>query len=261
MSSITVAKNAGFCFGVKRATDSLEKALQNARPGERIYTLGHLIHNEAYNEALRRRGVRAISHDDLLAVAQSANAEHPTVVLVRAHGCPRETVTLLESLAAKNANFSWIDCTCPYVKKIHKIAAETDAEDHFFVLIGAADHPEVVGIMSCFDGEKYVFSSPEELNSSLSQYATDKLHKKTPVMVAQTTQNLVNWHQSQKIIKNLYTNAIIFDTICSVTENRQTEARALAAACDFMVVIGGRESSNTAKLYEICRRECGNTAS
>ena len=180
-------------------------------------------------------------------------------VLVRAHGCTKETAELLEKLAAQNPHFRWIDCTCPYVKKIHKIAAEANADEQRFVLIGAADHPEVVGIMSFFKGEKYVFSSPEELKSSISQWDPDNLHKKTPIMVAQTTLNLVNWQECQKIMKNLYTNAIIFDTICRVTELRQTEAKELAGACDFMVVIGGRESSNTAKLYEICRRECGNT--
>jgi 4-hydroxy-3-methylbut-2-enyl diphosphate reductase len=259
MSTVTVAKNAGFCFGVKRATDSLEEALQKAKPGERIYTLGHLIHNEAYNEAMEKRGVRAIAYEDIAGIAESADAEHPVSVLVRAHGCTKATTELLQSFASQNPHFQWIDCTCPYVKKIHKIAAETHEDDQYFVLIGAANHPEVVGIMSYYEGEKYVFSSAEELESSLSQWGTDKLHKKTPVMAAQTTQNLVNWNQSQKNIKNLYTNAIIFDTICRVTELRQTEAKELAAQCDFMVVIGGRESSNTAKLFEICRKECGNT--
>ena len=259
MPKVTVAKNAGFCFGVKRATDSLENALRNALPGEKIYTLGHLIHNEAYNASLDRRGVRSISLDEIFAVANSATKESPASVLVRAHGCTKETAALLERLADENPNFRWIDCTCPYVKKIHKIAAEADAEKQNFVLIGAADHPEVVGIMSYFEGEKHVFSSPSELESSILPVPIDNLHKKAPVMVAQTTQNLGIWQECQKIMKNLYTNAIIFDTICRVTELRQTEARELAAACDFMVVIGGRESSNTAKLYEICRKECGNT--
>ena len=259
MPKVTVAKNAGFCFGVKRATDSLENALRNALPGEKIYTLGHLIHNEAYNASLERRGVRSISLDEIFAVANSATKESPASVLVRAHGCTKETAALLERLADENPNFRWIDCTCPYVKKIHKIAAEADAEKQNFVLIGAADHPEVVGIMSYFEGEKHVFSSPSELESSILPVPIDNLHKKAPVMVAQTTQNLGIWQECQKIMKNLYTNAIIFDTICRVTELRQTEARELAAACDFMVVIGGRESSNTAKLYEICRKECGNT--
>ncbi|MBQ8311232.1 MAG: 4-hydroxy-3-methylbut-2-enyl diphosphate reductase [Clostridia bacterium] len=259
MRTVTVAENAGFCFGVKRATDRLEQAIREARSGERIYTLGHLIHNETYNESLRQRGVDAIGVGDIEAVAERADGAHPVTVLVRAHGCPRETVQLMRRLADSNPHFHWIDCTCPYVKKIHKIAAECDAENCFFVLIGAAAHPEVVGIMSCFDGEKYVFSTAEELESSLSQWGDDKLHKKSPVMVAQTTQNLVNWNKSQQIIKKLYTNAQIFDTICSVTELRQTEAKQLAQRCDCMIVIGGRESSNTAKLYEICRSFCGNT--
>ena len=259
MKKITVAENAGFCFGVKRATDRLEEALSSRVGGERIFTLGHLIHNETYNESLRRRGVETVGVEELDALAETANAEHPVKVLVRAHGCPRETVELLESRAAANPHFQWIDCTCPYVKKIHRIAQEHSREEHFFVLIGAADHPEVVGIMSCFDGEKYVFSSAEEMERALTQEAFVKNNKKTPVLVAQTTQNLGNWNKCQKSLKKLYTNAIIFDTICSVTETRQTEAAALAAQCDHMVVIGGRESSNTAKLFEICRRECDKT--
>ena len=259
MREITVAENAGFCFGVKRATDRLEEALAAAGEGERIFTLGHLIHNETYNESLRRRGVEAIDTESIESLAKNADAAHPVKVLVRAHGCPRETVALLEKCAAANPHFQWIDCTCPYVKKIHRIAQEHSGDEYFFILIGAANHPEVIGIMSCFDGEKYVFSSAEEMERALSQDGIVKTNKKTPVLVAQTTQNLVNWNKCQKTLKKLYTNAIIFDTICSVTETRQTEARALAKRCDFMVVIGGRESSNTAKLFEICRKECDKT--
>ncbi len=259
MREVTVAENAGFCFGVKRATDRLEEALKNACEGERIFTLGHLIHNETYNESLRRRGVESIGESEIERLAGEASKENPVKILVRAHGCPRETVQRLEKGAESNRYFEWIDCTCPYVKKIHKIAGECDTEKQFFILIGAENHPEVVGIMSCFEGEKYVFSSAEEMESALCQQEDGEMHKKTPVMVAQTTQNLGIWHQTQKKLKNLYTNAIIFDTICSVTETRQTEAQALAKQCDFMVVIGGRESSNTAKLYEICRRYCGKT--
>jgi len=259
MREVTVAENAGFCFGVKRATDCLEESLKKAGKGERIYTLGHLIHNETYNESLRRRGVEAIGIAELESIAASATEQSPVTVLVRAHGCTREVAALLESLAIKNPGFHWLDCTCPYVKKIHRIAEKHSSEEHFFVLIGAADHPEVIGIMSYFDGEKYVFSSAEDMKLALSQREEGNLHKKTPVLAAQTTQNLGIWQQSQKNLKNLYTNPIIFDTICSVTETRQTEAAALAASCDFMVVIGGRESSNTAKLYEICRKACEKT--
>lgn len=257
--SVTVAENAGFCFGVKRATDRLEEILAAAGKNERICTLGHLIHNETYNESLRRRGVDAIGTDDLSAVAEATDADHPATVLIRAHGCPLETERLLCRLNEEHPYFRWVDCTCPFVKKIHKIAAGCRTEDQFFILIGAAEHPEVVGIMSYFDGEKYVFSSAEEMMSALLPLAKDNLHKKSPVMAAQTTQNLSIWHQCQKNLENLYTNAQIFDTICNVTELRQTEAEALSSRCDGMVVIGGRESSNTEKLYEICRKNCGNT--
>ncbi len=254
-----MAENAGFCFGVKRATDCLEDALASASAGERIVTLGHLIHNETYNESLRLRGVDAVGQAEVPELARGASQAHPVTLLVRAHGCTRETVALLTGLSRENPYFRWIDCTCPYVKKIHKIAAECDPETQFFVLNGAAAHPEVVGIMSWFDGEKYVFSSDEEMLSALSLRVADDVHKKYPVMVAQTTQNLLNWNKMQKKIKNLYTNAKIFDTICRVTELRQTEAAALARECDAIVVIGGRESSNTAKLYEICRSLCDRT--
>lgn len=257
--TVTVARHAGFCFGVKRATDRLEKALANARAGERVCTLGHLIHNEAYNEALRLRGVLTVSEPELAALAASADAEHPVTVFVRAHGCPRETREELEGYAAKNPHFRWVDCTCPYVKKIHTIAEENSSPEHVFFLIGAEKHPEVVGIMSYFDGEKRVFASAEELERAVGTDETVRITKKTPVMVAQTTLNLGNWQKSQEIIKKLYTNAVIFDTICSVTELRQNEAAKLSASCDAMIVIGGRESSNTAKLYEICRENCKRT--
>ncbi len=259
MRTVTVAENAGFCFGVKRATDRLEQAIREAAPGERIFTLGHLIHNETYLASLRQRGVESIDNDALSAVAAEAGDGHPVTVLVRAHGCPRQVVQQMCELEQQNPYFHWIDCTCPYVKKIHQIAADCHAETDFFVLIGTAEHPEVVGIMSYFEGEKYVFSSAEEMEWAFSQKGRDDLHKKNPVMVAQTTQNLVNWHKSQKIIKKLYTNAKIFDTICRVTELRQTEAKQLAQRCDAIIVIGGRESSNTAKLYEICRKDCDRT--
>ena len=219
---ITVATNAGFCFGVKRATDRLEEALAQARAGETIATLGHLIHNESYNEGLRRRGVLTVSDSDLPALAAGANAEHPVTVLVRAHGCTKETEELLNRYAAENPYFRPIDCTCPYVKKIHRIAKENSAPDKVLLLIGSETHPEVVGILSWFEGEKYVFPDAQTLNLALMPNGAVRIDKKTPVMVAQTTLNLVNW-------------------------------------TDLMLVIGGRESSNTAKLAEICRSACPQT--
>ena len=256
---VTVAKNAGFCFGVKRATDRLEDALRSAQKGETVYTLGHLIHNETYNESLRRRGVLVAIEENMAQIAKEATAEHPATLLVRAHGCSKQIQELLDSYAASNPHFHWIDCTCPYVKKIHKIAQENSAQDRVFILIGAETHPEVVGIMSYFDGEKYVFADADALDRSIDTLDAVKMNKKTPIMAAQTTLNLGNWNQSQKNLKNHCTNCVIFDTICSVTELRQSEAEALSQTCDRIVVIGGRESSNTAKLYEICRGNCPET--
>ncbi|MBQ7334866.1 MAG: 4-hydroxy-3-methylbut-2-enyl diphosphate reductase [Clostridia bacterium] len=259
MRTVTVAKNAGFCFGVKRATDCLEQVLRTKRAGERVCTLGHLIHNESYQESLSRRGVEVLQPEDVEAVAQGATAKAPVTLLVRAHGCTVQTSCLLDELAQKNAAFRWIDCTCPYVKNIHRIAAQCDTEKDCFLLIGSASHPEVIGIMSYFDGEKHTFAAAEEMEQAIASEVVGDLHKKRAVLAAQTTQNLDIWNKSQKILKNLCTNVKIFDTICRVTELRQNEAADLARRCDCMIVIGGRESSNTAKLAQICRRECGNT--
>ena len=257
--SIRIAENAGFCHGVRHATDELERCIKNARNGERIFTLGELIHNETYNKSVYDQGVRVTSIENVRKLAQAATEQNPVTVLVRAHGIPRSDEALLEKLSAENPYFSYKDCTCPYVKKIHKIAMENSSEDNFFVLLGASEHPEVVGIMSYFEGEKFVVKSAEDLEELLISQKSQNLSKKVPILAVQTTQNLLEWKKSQQILKKLYTNALIFDTICSVTEKRQTEAAQLSAECDVMIVIGGKGSSNTAKLYSICKENCPQT--
>ena len=253
---ITVAKHAGFCFGVKRATDRLERAIAEKRQGERIYTLGTLIHNDIYNQMLAEQGVRVIAIEQVEAMAKEASENAPVTVFVRAHGIPREDEALLRRLVEQYPSFRYEDCTCPFVKKIHNVAAEHGGEDRFLVLCGSASHPECIGILSYFDGETMAFAKAEELERAIADGKFDFLRNKTPILVAQTTQNLLEWKKSQKLLQNLYTNALIFDTICSVTEERQTEAAALSSASDLMIVIGGRESSNTAKLFDICRENC-----
>ena len=257
--SITVAKNAGFCFGVKRATDRLEAAIANRSSGERIFTLGNIIHNDVYNAYLCKCGVGVLRIDGVEAVAESASADAPVTLFVRAHGIPKQHEAMLASLSSANPFFRYEDCTCPFVKKIHKIADEHSGDDKFFLLFGAEDHPEVVGIMSYAECEKRVFSSADELEAMISGGELANLATKTPIVASQTTQKMSEWKKSQKIFKKLYTNAQVFDTICSVTELRQSEAEELSAKCDFMIVIGGRESSNTAKLYSICRKNCERT--
>jgi len=255
---ITIAKNAGFCFGVKRATSALETAIDERREGERIYTLGHLIHNTPYNESLAKRGVECISTEDIARVAKlTKESGSPSKIFIRAHGIPKEVEATLRQFSETVDGFSYVDCTCPYVKNIHYIAESNSAEENCFVLFGAESHPEVIGIMSYFEGEKTVLGSSDDIEEKREFFEKNK--NKTFIVAAQTTFSISEWKKSQKIFKKLYTNAKFFDTICNVTALRQTEAEALSKSCDFMVVIGGKDSSNTEKLYNICKKNCPGT--
>ncbi len=244
---------------MKRATERLEAALRTKTEKERIYTLGTLIHNDTYNRMLAEHGVRVTDMEELLQIAPRANADSPLTVFVRAHGIPRQDEARLMQIAGKNPYFRYEDCTCPYVKKIHVIAHKYSRPENVFVLFGSERHPECVGILSYFDYEKMVFASSEELEKAIQNGDLKKIEGKMPILAAQTTQNLSEWKKSQEIFKKLYTNALIVDTICNVTEARQTEAERLAAQSDIMIVIGGRDSSNTAKLFEICKKICPQT--
>ncbi|MBE6538744.1 MAG: bifunctional 4-hydroxy-3-methylbut-2-enyl diphosphate reductase/30S ribosomal protein S1 [Ruminococcaceae bacterium] len=257
--NIIVAENAGFCFGVKRATDTLEKAIKESDGNVRIFTLGHIIHNTIYNNELLEKGVSVLSEDDIEKTAVSATEASPVKIFVRTHGVTKDISERLEKCALANPFFTFEDCTCPFVKKIHKIADEHPGSDTLFIILGDPAHPEVKGIVSHCEGESIVFPDAESLEKAILSYDVDKLNKKTVVLVAQTTQKLSEWHKTQKIIEKRCTNPIIFDTICNVTEIRQLEAAELASVCDYMIVIGGKDSSNTAKLTEICKNICKNT--
>ena len=257
--SIEIAKNSGFCFGVTRATQAVENEIDKNIPGQRIYTLGTLIHNDVYNARLKARGVSVASVDMLCALADSASAESPVRVFVRAHGIDIETEELLMRLAASNPYFTYVDCTCSYVKKIHRIVEENSDGENLLLVLGSATHPEVCGFVSRFAGEKIIFSDSKEFERILSQKSEMIHNAKCTILVAQTTQNLCEWEKTKKLLKKVCTNTIIFDTICSVTEKRQLEAKALAEKSDFMIVIGSRSSSNSVKLYSICKEKCPDT--
>ena len=169
MRKVTVAENAGFCFGVRLAADKVEAQLDSGE-GTSLFTLGHLIHNNTYNNGLSARGVRAVTLSEREELAAEATAEHSQKLFVRAHGIPRETESRLEKLKARYPNFTYEDCTCPLVKKIHRIAEENSCDDNMFILFGDASHPEVIGIMSYFSGEKYVFDSPESFLKAVEKY-------------------------------------------------------------------------------------------
>ena len=270
MREILVAKNAGFCFGVARATAAVEREMADHPPGERIFTLGRLIHNEIYNQRLAAGGVAVISAEDVERLAAEATPEAPVKVFVRAHGMTAETEKLLEACAAEKPSFSFVDCTCSFVNKIHRICAEqtelnqkalreTGKHDRFLAVLGSADHPEVVGFLSRFDGVKVVFRNAAEAEDMIRNQIAPGDGSMTPILVAQTTQNLMEWEKTKKIYNLTYSRPHIYDTICSITDSRQTEAAELARKCDHIIVIGGRDSSNSAKLYSICKSICADT--
>ncbi len=252
--TVTVARHAGFCFGVRRATEAVEAAIR--RGGSKIYTLGRLIHNDTYCATLAAAGVGEIRAEDVPAVCRRAEAGEAITVVIRAHGEVQSVLDTLAACAARAPSLTVLDCTCPFVEKVRRIARENAADGSRFYLLGTPDHPEVRGILSCAPGG-IVFRDAEELASILAE---EPINPSISCFVAsQTTQNAREWKKSLKILKKLYTNARFFDTICNVTEERQEEAAFLAARCDAMIVIGGRNSSNTAKLYEVCRDRCPRT--
>ncbi len=256
---ITVAENAGFCFGVARAARLIEEELDKAVTGQRIFTLGRLIHNDSYNAYLKGRGVEVVSADDIERLSNEAQEGAGVKMFVRAHGIEKNIKARLEKMSSKNPYFSFSDCTCVFVDKIHKIIAEhNDPEGELWVL-GSADHPEVIGFCSQFDGNVRIFSTAAEFEKKIKLGEIPKKCAKSPIVVAQTTQNLGEWEKIKKLSLNLCTKPLIFDTICSVTENRQLEAIMLSRINDLMIVIGSRGSSNSAKLYSICKAECSDT--
>ena len=245
---ITVSKGSGFCPGVKRADNCIRMLIAKKEENERIYTLGKLIHNRLYNDELLSLGVEAIEPSELESLLKEREDKKTTVV-IRTHGVTKDTSLLLCSLTEKYKRLSVVDMTCPSVKRIHKIAEENTDENTAFYLFCSKEHPEALGIISYANGEKHMISSAEELQAL---EFTDKI----PVLCSQTTENLDNFKKIKEIFKKLFTNARIFDTICNVTENRQNEAIQIAQKSDMMIVVGGKDSSNTAKLAKLCEKVC-----
>ncbi len=258
IGEITVAKNSGFCFGVNRACEALALSVNEDSSDTEIYTMGQLIHNDIFNRRMDERGVRVMKDESEIETLVAEGKNKKIKIFVRAHGVTKEISERLEALKRDNPLFSYVDCTCPYVKKIQQIALKSSGDDTCFVLIGMATHPEVVSILSYFYGEKYVFSSPAELKSAIDGGVIPYNSKKI-VMASQTTMNKKQWDECAEMAKRAFPNVIVHDTVCSVTETRQAEGASLAKRCDFMIVIGGKNSSNSKKLYEICKEFCPKT--
>ena len=241
---IEVASLAGFCFGVKRAYETVKTLSEKGEYS--IYTLGKLIHNDGVVAELERDGVGVISEAEIDGIFQSTDENNPCAVVIRAHGIPKRLSERLQELSNRNRYFKTVDCTCPLVKKIHNLVNEHSQENNLTLIFGDEKHPEVEGIRSYAKGENIVFGDICELK--LTEIADKPL-----ILVSQTTQNLTEWKKSQNFIKKVCTNSLIFDTICSVTEKRQEEVASLAKRVDLMLIVGGRNSSNTNKLYTIAK--------
>ena len=236
--SITVAKSAGFCFGVRRAVETVESCAAGKR---QVVTLGPIIHNRHVVEKFDAMGIRVIE--------SPLEAEPGMTVIIRSHGVGKSVYEQLEQQGVEI-----VDATCPFVKRIHDIVKKAEQEGRLPVIIGTRAHPEVEGIAGwCNDCR--IFETPEELeNWAVSGQISPDL----PIcMVSQTTSTESLWKKSVQIGKKLFTNLKIFDTICRATEFRQTEAAQLSATCQAMVVVGDAKSSNTGRLAMICREHCG----
>ena len=238
---ITVAETAGFCFGVDRAVRSVYDLLDK---GAKVCTLGPIIHNPQLVSDLESRGVRIVGHPEDVKTGET--------LVIRSHGVGRDVYERADKIGA-----DVYDATCPFVAKIHKIVGEHSADGYTVLIAGDPNHSEVIGITGHCVGEFFVFSSPEELEKLFT--SNQNLAQKPLCAVSQTTFNKKKWGFCQEILKKVCTNPKIFDTICNATSIRQTEAAELSLKNDVMVVIGGRHSSNTSKLYDVCRSGCDRT--
>ena len=242
MTEIKISEYSGFCFGVKRAVDMINASIDSR--DKKIFCLGELIHNRIFNQTLTDRGVTFISVEDIDSLPKDA------LVFLRAHGTTKQLVEKLDALGIE-----YVDATCPYVSKIHKIVANENCDTAVFV-IGDAKHPEVEGIMSFAKGKKRVFKDLSDINAS---HPEGFKSEEDCILAVQTTFSGAEWEKCKAEMQKLYPNIRIFETICSVTENRQKKTRELASNCDLTVVVGGRNSSNTAKLFAIASEVCKNS--
>ena len=238
---IKLAKTAGFCFGVKRAVDTVYKEAEKNK--ETIYTFGPIIHNEQVVEDLEKNGVFVVhTIEELKALKRG------TTVIVRSHGVGKQVYDLMEE-----CGLNIVDATCPFVKKIHRIVERESKAGKRIIIIGNDRHPEVEGIKGWVCGTATVIETAEEAKDFTAG------EKEQLCIVSQTTFNYNKFQDLVEIISEKGYDVESINTICNATEERQTEAKLIAGTVDSMIVIGGSHSSNTQKLFEICKKECEDT--
>ena len=236
---VILAKSAGFCFGVKRAVDTV---YEQTGTGGKIYTYGPIIHNEEVVRDLEQKGVTVLENEAEL------NALTEGTVVIRSHGVERR---INDAITEKGLHC--VDATCPFVKKIHRIVEKESADGRRIIIIGNRNHPEVEGICGWSLTDPVVIESMEEAENFKAN-PEEKL-----CIVSQTTFNYNKFQELVEIFQKKGYDVIVVNTICNATEVRQKEAREIAQRVDIMIVIGGTHSSNTRKLYEICQKECERT--
>ena len=234
------AKTAGFCFGVKRAVDTVYEQV-DVCDGP-IYTYGPIIHNEEVVKDLESKGVVVLRTEEEL-----DNVENGTVI-IRSHGVEKR---IYDKLEAKGLRV--VDATCPFVKKIHNIVRKESAEGKYILIIGNPDHPEVIGIRGWAGEHAAVIRNADDIEN------IDFSKNRKICVVSQTTFNYNKFKDLVEIIKKKSYDSSVLNTICNATKERQTEAESIAESVDAMIVIGDKHSSNTQKLFEICRKACNNT--
>ena len=235
------AKSAGFCFGVKRAVDTVYEQVEK-QMGKQIYTYGPIIHNEEVVKDMEAHGVKVLRGEEELKGLEEG------LVIIRSHGVPKRICDLMDE-----KGIEYVDATCPFVKRIHKIVAEESKKGSRIIIIGNPDHPEVEGIRGWAGENVTVIKNAEE---------AEKFENTTSERICIVSQTTYNYNKFQYIVeifeKKGYNDSVV-NTICNATEERQRSAKAIAAEADVMIVIGGKHSSNSRKLYEICQRECEHT--
>ena len=234
------AKTAGFCFGVKRAVDTVYEQVDTCDGP--IYTYGPIIHNEEVVKDLESKGVVVLRTEEDL-----DNIDDGTVI-IRSHGVEKR---IYDKLEAKGVRI--VDATCPFVKKIHNIVQKESAAGKYILIIGNPDHPEVIGIRGWAGEHAAVIQNADDIEN------IDFSKKEKICVVSQTTFNYNKFKDLVEIIKKKSYDIIVLNTICNATIERQTEAESIAESVDAMIVIGDKHSSNTQKLFEICRKACNNT--
>lgn len=243
---VKVAKTAGFCFGVQRAVDKVYELIDSCQ--DRLFTLGPIIHNEEVVNDLEKKGVRGASEEELKTLPKGST------VVIRSHGVGKKVYDQL-----KECGLSYVDVTCPFVLKIHRIVEKESKAGSHIVIIGDPDHPEVVGICGWCIGSYTVIRTKQDALDFVPP------ESKNVCIVSQTTFNYNKFKDLVEILREKrYDNTVlnilnILNTICNATEERQREAKSIAGEVDTMLVVGGRHSSNTQKLFEICKKECENT--